>query len=251
MNRPLVSIITPVYNAVSFINETIATVLAQTYSNWELIIIDDASTDQSLARLRAWAKDEPRIRLLQQSINKGVASARNLALKSAKGKYVAFLDSDDCWDPDKLTIQVDFMEGQNLAICHTAYRKIDSSGNVIAAKIKVDDKVNYYQLLKHNQIGFLTAMYNRALIGEVYFKPIGHEDFAFWLAILKKGYLSYGINSVLASYRIHANSISHHKLKAASFTWNIYRQVERLSLLQSLYYFTSYAFNAGLKFLKR
>lgn len=251
MNRPLVSIITPVYNAVRFLDETIATVVAQSYTNWELLLVDDASTDQSYTKLQKWAKKDTRIQLLQQPLNKGVAAARNVGLASAVGKYIAFLDSDDCWDEDKLTVQVNFMESQSLALSHTAYRKIDSSGNVIAAKIEVDDQVSYSQLLKHNQIGFLTAMYNRSLIGEMHFKPIGHEDFVFWLTILKKGYSSYGINSVLASYRVHANSISHHKLKAASFTWNIYRRVERLSLMQSLYYFTHYAFNSGLKFLKR
>lgn len=251
MNGPLVSIITPVYNAVQFLDETLTSVLAQSYSNWELILVDDASTDQSFTQIQCWAKKEPRIKVLQQLENLGVAAARNAALQTAAGKYIAFLDSDDCWDQHKLEIQVNFMESQKVALSHTAYRKIDSRGKVITAKIKVDQHVNYVQLLKHNQIGFLTAMYNQEQIGKVFFKPIGHEDFAFWLHILKSGQMSYGIDSVLASYRVHPNSISHHKLKAASFTWTIYRQVEKLSHLRSLYYFIHYAFRAGFKFLKR
>lgn len=251
MNKPLVSIITPVYNAVLFLDETLKSVLAQSYSNWELILIDDASTDQSFAQMQNWANKEPRIKVLQQPENLGVAAARNVGLQKAVGKYIAFLDSDDCWDRDKLEVQVNFMEIQKIALSHTAYRKIDSRGMVITPRIKVDQHVNYVQLLKHNQIGFLTAMYNQEQIGKVFFKSIGHEDFAFWLQILKSGQISYGIDSVLASYRVHPNSISHHKLKAASFTWTIYRQVEKFSYLQSLYYFIHYAFRAGFKFLKR
>lgn len=251
MQSDLVSIITPVYNATKFIGETILSVLNQSYQNWELILVNDCSKDDSLAIINSYAEKDKRVIVINHIQNMGVAAARNTGTKIAKGKYISFLDSDDCWDEGKLLQQVTFMDANELVLSHTAYRKINELGKVINPHIKVNKHIGYNGLLKHNEIGLLTSMYNVNLLGKLYFKKIGHEDFAFWLQILKKGYMSYGINDVLASYRVHGHSLSSNKIKSASYSWNIYRNVEKLSLMSSLYYFTAYAINSSLKFLRK
>jgi teichuronic acid biosynthesis glycosyltransferase TuaG len=250
--NPLVSIITPLYNSGRFIDATINSVISQSYTNWELIIVDDCSTDNSYQIVKQRAETESKIKLYKLNENSGHPSiVRNYAIEKSKGDFIAFLDSDDLWDELKLEKQVNFMVENNFCFSHTAYRKINSEGVVISKRINVSSKVSYKQLLKHNEIGCLTAMYNAQIVGKHLFPNIGHEDFAAWLKILKAGYLSHGLNTVLASYRVHSNTVSSNKIKAATYTWHIFRKQEKLSIFSSLYHFSFYIVNALWKYLKR
>jgi len=251
MNDILVSIITPVYNSAKHLETTIKSVLAQTYKNWELILIDDGSNDDSLTLIESYIVTDSRIRLICHPKNLGVAAARNSGTKMADGRFIAFLDSDDSWDDEKLTVQVNFMQKNNCAISYTAYRKIDTDGEILVRKIDIPEKVNYNSLLRHNVIAFLTSIYDVKIIGKRYFEKIGHEDFAFWLEILKDNHLGFGINQVLASYRIHNSSLSNNKLRSAKYTWNIYRQNQKLSFFRSLYYFSNYIVSSSIKYIKK
>ncbi len=247
-----VSIITPVFNSENYLEETINSVLNQTYQNWELIIIDDCSTDNSVDIINKFLKNDSRIKFISLNKNSGVASARNSGIEVAKGRFIAFLDSDDIWDENKLEYQLSLMIKNDYALTYTAYRKINNENNVIAKHIPVKETgLRYKDLLKHNEIGFLSAIYDSDKIGKQNFLNQGHEDYSFWLNILKKGFTAWGINKVLASYRVHSNGISSNKLKAITFTWNIYRNVEKLSLFDSIYYFIMYSINSSLKRMKK
>jgi teichuronic acid biosynthesis glycosyltransferase TuaG len=247
----LVSIITPSYNSILFISNAIESVLKQTYADWELIIVDDSSTDKSPDLIKKYAAKDPRIKYLRQPKNAGVAAARNAGLKHAAGVLVAFLDSDDAWDELKLEKQVHFMAHNNYDFTCCAYRKINKEGALVYPKVNVSKKITYKMLLKHNEIGCLTAMYNVEKVGKHYFPEVGHEDYATWLKILKTGQNCYGLDMVLASYRVHSNTVSSNKFKAATYTWHILRSEEKFSKLKSMYYFTNYMFNSFIKYLKR
>lgn len=240
----LVSVITPFYNSARFISETIESVINQTYSNWELILVNDCSTDDSVAMVKQFAKRDDRVKLIELKVNSGVAEARNEGLRLAKGKFVAFIDSDDLWDPSKLETQLNFMCAHNYAFCHTAYRKIDNAGNVFVNEVEVSAEVNYKSLLKHNEIGCLTVMYDVSQLGKYYFPKMGHEDYATWLQILRNANTSFGLNKVLGSYRVHIGSVSSNKVKAAKYTWGVLRNSERIPFIKALYYFSFYAMNA-------
>jgi len=182
--------------------------------------------------------------------NQGIAAARNVGVKLASGNFISFLDSDDIWDSRKLQRQLSFMEENNYFFSHTAYRKIDRTGHIISKIISVSNYVDYNSLLKHNEIGCLTAMYNVDVLGKYYFKNIGHEDFACWLQILKNNRQSYGLNEPLAFYRVHSNTVSSNKLKVVKYTWHIYRTFEKLSIFKSGYYFVHYVINSFIKYLR-
>jgi glycosyltransferase involved in cell wall biosynthesis len=248
--KPIVSIVMPCYNSSSYIQQSIDSVKNQTYDNWELIIVNDCSTDNSKEIIKS--NNDARIKFIDLDVNIGVAEVRNIAIKESQGNFIAFLDSDDLWDREKLVIQINKMLAYNLDICYSAYRKIDSASNVVAKHIPVDEtEITYSKLLKHNQIGFLTAIYNVDKIGKKYFIKVGHEDFVYWLSILKQGYKAFGINQVLASYRVHSNGISANKLKSSGFTWKIYREIEKFSLQKSSLLFVQYALHATFKKLRK
>lgn len=247
----LVSIIMPCYNSASTIARSIDSILSQTYRNWELLITNDCSSDNSVEIIDSYMLEDHRIKLYTLSKNSGVAAARNNSLNNATGHYIAFLDSDDTWLPKKLELQLAFMVENNYNFSYTAYRKIDINDFSISRPINVSTEgVNYSKLLKHNEIACLTVMLNKELLNEKRMIKVGHEDFVFWLSILKEGVVAYGINEVLAGYRVGNESISSNKIKAAGFTWNIYRNVEKLNFFKSLYYFSNYAFFSMIKFLK-
>ncbi len=249
----LVSIITPSYNSKPFIKETIDSVLAQTYQNWEMIIVDDKSQDDSVEYINTLIKDEQRIRLITLNENIGAAMARNRALEVARGKYIAFLDSDDVWLPKKLEIQLDFMQRNNVAISFTSYNTIDENSNENDHTIYAVESLTLVQYLKNTIIGFSTSIIDKELIKEeIKFLDIRiRQDTNLWITLLKNGYKAYGINQVLVKYRIHSNSISANKLKAAKGVWNLYFRIHHFGLIKSLYYFSFYAFNAIRKRFKR
>jgi teichuronic acid biosynthesis glycosyltransferase TuaG len=245
---PLVSVITPLYNTEDYIAETIGSVLKQDYTNWEMIIVDDCSTDGSASVVERFARQDPRIRYFRLDKNYGAPyAARNFATGKAAGRFIAFLDSDDLWSPEKLRVQVSFMLANSYAISFTAYRKLYETDAAREKVITVPGVVNYRELLKTNHIGCLTAMYDVTKTGKLLQPgPQYHEDYIMWLQTLKKGFKAYGINQVLATYRVHKKSISTNKFKMAVVTWNIYRKNMKLNLLNAIWYFLHYSIN-GLK----
>ncbi|AUC84410.1 glycosyl transferase [Polaribacter sp. ALD11] len=240
----LVSIITPNYNSEKFIAQTLQSIRAQTYKNWELIIVDDCSTDKSLDIIEEYSKIDKRIKFLKLSENSGAAVARNKAIKEANGNFIAFLDSDDLWLPKKLEKQLAFMVHNNYNLTYTSYNII--SENDVAPKKTVFCKpeLNYKQMLYSNKIGCLTAMYNSANLGKIYMPEIRkRQDYALWLKILKKEKMAYGFQEVLAFYRVRSNSISNNKMEMLKWNWILYKKVEKLSYFESLFYVTSNILN--------
>lgn len=244
---PLVSVITPLYNAERFISETIKSVQNQTYTNWEMIIVNDQSSDKGVELVKVFQKDDERIILLENDKNEGAAVSRNKAIESAKGRFIAFLDSDDLWLPEKLDTQVKFMLEKDVAFSFAAYEKVDMDGNKFG-QIDVPEKVDYYSLLKTCSVGCLTAVYDSEKLGKVYMPNIRkRQDYGLWLRILKIIPNGFGINTTLAKYRVRKDSISGNKFSAAKYQWNVYRNVEQLGLLKSVYYFTYYTIYGFVK----
>ena len=248
--RPLVSIITPSYNSEEFIKETIESVLNQTYDNWEMLIIDDCSTDKSLQLIKEYIKVDSRIKYLKNNQNNGPAVTRNIALSKVKGEYIAFLDSDDFWDKLKLEKQVEFMEKNNLEITHTDYFFTNSLGEIIK-KVQTSNVIDYKILLKGNQFKTMTMMMKKSFIGDTKLPNIKHEDYAFFLDLLKKGAISKKVPDCLAMCRLREKSVSSDKIKSAVWTWNIYRKYEKFNLIKSSFYFFNYTLNGFLKHRRR
>lgn len=243
----LVSIIIPCYNSSKFISQTIESVLNQTHQNWEMIIVDDCSTDNSIQIITEYIKNDERIKLIKLEKNSGPAIARNKATEEAKGRYIAFLDSDDVWLPKKLEVQLKFMAENNILVCYSSYSLINEAGNEIGLFI-TEERATYDKLLRTNFIGNLTAIYDAENIGKQYTDNVRRQDYALWLKILKLTDQAGGILDPLAKYRIHNKSVSSNKIKAASWQWNIYRNVEKITLIKSMYYFMHYAYYGFFKY---
>ena len=246
-NTPLVSIITPSYNASSYIVETIESVLSQTYENWEMIVVDDCSSDETLNILNKYLEKDKRIKLISNKMNMGAAQSRNRAIEISEGKYIAFLDSDDLWLGKKLEKQIALMEAENLMLSYTSYYTINEDSETLST-FYAQDKVNYFDMLKTSSIGTLTTIYNVEKLGKFYFDDIGHEDYVMKLQILKQIPYAKGLNEPLAKYRIHTQGLSSNKLKTALWQWHIYRKVEKLSFIKSMYYFMHYTYNGIFKY---
>ncbi len=241
----LVTIITSVYNAEDFIGQTIESVLSQSYRNWEMIIVEDCSTDRSREIVRTYSTADERIHLIELEENKGVGGARNVGLQKARGNLIAFIDSDDCWYPEKLEKQVRFMREGNFPISFTAYEIIDKEGNSLDRVVHAIDKVSLHIYLKNTIIGFSSSMINREIIGDVSISNMRlRVDTQLWIRLLKRGFTAYGIDEVLMKYRVHSKSISRNKAKAARLTWNLYYKIEKLGFFHSVYYFSHYALKA-------
>ncbi|WP_027701376.1 glycosyltransferase family 2 protein [Metaclostridioides mangenotii] len=244
MNNKLVSIITPMYNSEKFIEGTINSVLSQTYQDWEMLIIDDCSTDNCPNIVKSYMQDEDRIKYIRTDSNQGVSHARNVALENATGQFIAFLDSDDQWESSKLEKQIAFMIENNSTITFTAYELMDEKTNKINKSIRVPKSVDYKKLLKGNVMGCLTVVIDKTKLDfDIKMSGVPHEDYVLWLSILKKGYIAHGIDEVLAMYRKSSTSLSGNKIRAAKWTWNIYRNVEKISLPLAIYYFIYYGIN--------
>lgn len=248
MLQPLVSIITPSYNSSRFIADTIHSVLNQTYSHFELIIVDDCSKDDSWEIISAFSIKDERIKIYQLDHNSGAATARNYGIQTAKGKYLAFLDSDDMWDKHKLESQVKFMESNNYVFTFTNYRMIDENGNSLNKTVECPSSVNYKSLLRNTTIGCLTVMLNIEQLGKPVMPNLQPEDTALWLKILKNNNTNaYCLQKVFASYRIVGNSASSNKFKVAKKMWVVYRKSENISKIKASWYFVHYAWNAVKK----
>lgn len=245
---PLVSIITPSYNSEKFISQTINSILNQTYSNWELIITDDCSTDNTLSILEEYAKKDGRIKIYKLKVNAGAALARNNSLKYCNSNYVTFIDSDDSWDKEKLFLQLAFMQKNNYPISFTSYRLLNESGEELNRIVPVKKEINYNSYLKNTIIGMSTSMVNTNLTGPLKFKDIRtRHDAYLWITLLKKGFNAYGLDKTLASYRVRQDSISSNKFKAVKQVWRLYFEFEKLGLIKSVYCLIFYMFNAFKK----
>ncbi len=250
MNTPLVSIITPSYNSADFIAETIQSVKAQTYQNWEMLITDDGSTDNTIAIIETYTKHDPRIKLYRSNLRSGSPAApRNRSIKEAKGKYIAFLDSDDLWEPFKLSEQVEFAETNQYAVVFSHYEKIMYDGQRNGRLVMTANQYDYRDLLKTDGIPWLTLMIRKDAIGSLSFIKEKKEDYIFLLALLRKGFIAYNTGKMHALYRITPNSRSGNKLKMVRSQWNIIRKYESVGLLKSIYCMAIYLFCGLRKYL--
>lgn len=251
MKDGLVSIITPVYNAQDFIVDTIESVQSQTYENWELLLIDDCSSDRSAELIEEKMKKDNRIKYIKLEKNSGAAATRNTGLSNAKGRYVAFLDSDDIWRPTKLKKQLDLLKEKGVGFCFTSYRYCQDDGTPTNKVARAPEKINYNGLLKNTIIGCSTVLVDKKILGDFRMTNVRRgQDTATWLQLLKKVDYAYGIYEDLVLYRVVEGSLSHNKMKAIKRTWNTYRNVEHLSLPKAMYVFVFYAYNAIKKRLK-
>lgn len=241
----LVSIITPTYNSEKYICETIRSVQAQTYKDWELILVDDGSSDGTCQILAEAALADPRIKFFRSRRNMGAAVSRNVAIQESSGRYVAFLDSDDLWRKEKLEQQLAFMAAKGAALTYTAYEKIDETGARQGRVVSVPSEIDYRGLLRASIIGCLTAVYDTEKLGKVYMPEIRRrQDYGLWLKILRQGHVAHGLNVPLAFLRKRNESLSSNKLLSAYYVWKLFREVEGLQLIPSMYYFANYAARA-------
>lgn len=247
---PIVSIIMPSYNSAQTIRESIESVQRQSLVDWELLITDDHSTDETKSIIKHYQIKDSRIKLFALESNGGAGVARNNSIENAKGRFIAFLDSDDVWHKNKLEKQIDFMIENGYALTYTAYQKIDTNGR-LGGLIQPPLKVSYKELLKSNVIGCLTAVYDTELVGKVYMPHIRkRQDMALWLLILNKIDFAWCLNEVLAYYREGHVSLSSNKFKVLSSQWFFYRKYLMLNPFSSAYYFANYVFRAFYKHRK-
>lgn len=231
----LVSVIMPAYNSEEFINETIDSIINQTYENWELIIVDDHSTDNTIEIIQDYMANDSRIFLFEQEKNMGTAVARNTAVDRAKGEYLAFIDSDDLWKKEKLTKQLEFMRANNYVFTSTSYEEVDELGKPTGNIIYSHKVLDYNGLLKYNQ-GNSTIIYNANQLGKFYIPDIRkRNDFVMWLQVIKKTKYIYGMKEALTQYRVREGSLSSNKLDLVKYQWKVYREIENLSLVKSVY----------------
>jgi teichuronic acid biosynthesis glycosyltransferase TuaG len=244
----LVSIITPAYRASTTIGETIQSVLDQTYPHWEMLIADDCSPDDTRAVVGAWCARDPRIRLVAMPQNGGPAAARNGAIAAASGRWLAFLDADDLWLPDKLERQLAFHRSASAKISFTAFRRIPADGGSPGHLIEVPASMTYRQLLANTAIATSTVIVDRDRSGPVVMKKTYYDDFACWLDILRPGGEAVGLGEDLMRYRVMAASVSRNKRNSAYQVWLAYRRIEKLGIVDSMRYFAAYAWRGLRKY---
>ncbi len=247
-SQVLVSVIMPTYNCGAYICESIESVLAQTETEWEIQIVDDCSTDDTAQRLQPYLERYPgKIFYTRLAENGGPAVARTEAIRRANGRYVAFFDSDDLWMPQKLERQIAFMQAHGAVFSATAYEQMDEQGNSLRCICYPPERTDYKKMLRlSNPIGNTTVMYDRLALGKYAVPPIKkRNDFALWLRILRDAPYCYGLQEDLARYRVRKNSVSSNKLAQAKYHWQLYRQIEGLSVLRSGYYLLCWAVVKG------
>lgn len=245
-----VTVVTPSWNSEKYIQETIKSVQAQTYQNWEMIIVDDCSTDRTVEIVENIAKVDSRVRVLRQDKNSGAGAARTRAMQNATGRFIAYLDSDDIWKPRKLEKQVRFMKEQDCGFSCASYEVINDAGKPLHKYVHMLPKVDYIGFLTNNLLQTVGIMVDTQKVDKKYLVMPDirrRQDAATWLQILKAGFECYGLNEILAEYRRTENSLSSNKLKAVKGIWSLYRDIEHLSLPFSCYCFVRYAFLAVWK----
>ena len=241
----LVSIIMPCYNAAPYIAQSIDSVLAQTYEDWELLITDDGSTDKSVDIIQAYCDKDERIRLERSETHCGPGTTRNKAMARARGQYIAFLDADDLWLPDKLERQMAFMTENHYGFTFTGYELISEKGDASGKTVMTDEVMDHKKYLRNTIIGCSTVMLDTAIVGEVRMtRDDTSDDMTLWLELMHRGFKAYPLDLVLAKHRIRKDSASSNKFKATRDVWRVYRVNEGMPLLKSMYCFMGYAYNA-------
>lgn len=242
--QDIVSVIIPVYNGEKTIENAVRSALAQTYIYIEIIVVDDCSNDRTPLIMKQLVELDPRVIYWKNKENKGVAATRNFGISRAQGRYIAFLDSDDEWYPQKLETQIRFMQKNEVDICYSAYLMINKQTNS-SKRREVPAKVEYRDLLRENTICCSTVILRKEMaLKHPFREEFFHEDFILWLELLKKGYKAMGINQILVNY--HTGGRSADKINAIYYRWLIYRRCEKMDILHSLYYFIFYGIN-GIK----
>lgn len=236
-----VSIIMPAYNAEAFIVSSINSVLAQTYEDWKLYVIDDASIDNTESLVLSF--NDPRICYIRQASNQGVSIARNVGISAAQGRYIAFLDSDDQWTENKLKSQLFMLENGYDVVCSNYSTFSNSIDSTISTRT-FPSEFTYSDMLTGNKIGNLTGVYNQERIGKVFQRQVGHEDYIMWLDVMSRISKCFCVQDNLAYYRVSETSLSGNKFKASLWQWDIYRKHLGLGVFKSAYYWHCYVLNA-------
>lgn len=245
--NPKVFVIMPAYNAGRFIEAAIRSVMGQTMTDWELLVIDDGSKDDTCAIAEALAQKDDRIRFLRNEVNMGVAKTRNRGLDLCRGSYVALLDSDDVWHPQKLERQLQRMADTGADLSYCSYAIVDANGDQAKPDYLVPETVDFHGLLRENVIGCSTVMMTAAVAKKSRFETtLHHEDYALWTRLLRNGCRAAGCTEVLTDWRWIADSRSYDKRKSAASRWKIFRDYLKLPLTTCVWAFTNYAF-AGVK----
>lgn len=244
----LVSIVTPAYRAAAFVGDAIRGAIAQTYQEWEMLVVDDCSPDETATEIAAIAAVDPRVHLIRAQRNGGPAAARNLALERARGRFIAFCDADDYWLPGKLKSQLAFMANRDVALSYTSYRRISEDGRRVGHAIPVPESLTYSKLLGNTAIATSSVLLDRQRVGEVRMKHSFYDDFILWLEILKSGHVAGGLREDLLRYRVVQGSWSRSKSRSARMVWRTYRDHERLSLPESCWHLANYAIRGYLKY---
>jgi glycosyltransferase involved in cell wall biosynthesis len=251
MKIPIISVIMPCYNSEKYLIESINSVINQTFCNWELLIIDDSSIDNSVKIIQEYCNKDSRIKYFKtERLSGSPTIPRNIGIENAVGKYIAFLDSDDIWLPAKLEKQIALFKNEKTAIVFSNYEKMGENGKRKRRYIYAPSLVTYNILLKGNVIGCSTVIYDISKTGKMYFSTISHEDYILWLSILKKGFVAQNTDMINSLYRVRKNSVSSNKLSVLLWQWNIYINVEKTGYIKAIYYFINYAFRAFLKTIK-
>jgi glycosyltransferase involved in cell wall biosynthesis len=245
----LVSIITPTFNSAKYIAETIQSVQKQTYTNWEMIIVDDGSSDDTVAVVKKIQETEHRIYLIEQSQNVGPAITRNKGIDHATGKYLTFLDADDIWFTDFIENSINTINKTRIPFVFSSYRRSNENLEYVYSDFIVPKKVTYTDILKTNSISCLTAFIDIEVAGKK-LMPLIHkrQDMGLWLKYLKEIPFAYGIQETKAIYRIRKNSLSRKKSNLIKYQWQFYREVENLSILQSTYYMLQWMYRGFMKY---
>lgn len=249
MEDKLISIVVPVYNAERFLEATIRTVQKQTYQDWELLLVDDCSSDKSRDIARQLAEQDKRVHLISQETNQGAARARNRGVQEARGRYLCFLDADDIWEADKLQEELAFIQEKQAGFVFTGYEFADETGRGLGKVVRVPAQITYREALKNTTIFTSTVMFDRKLIEDeyLYMPEIPSEDTATWWQILKKYGVAYGLNKNLVRYRRSENTLSSNKWIAIRRIWNLYRKQEGFSVIKSMYCMFFWAVRAVIR----
>lgn len=244
---PLVSVVMPTYNAESTIENSISSVLSQTFTDWELLILDDCSTDNTCAVVQRYANTDRRIHFYPCAPNQGVAAMRNKGVSLSKGNYIAFLDSDDTWNPEKLKTQLDCIRRTGAEICYTSYALVDLSGQKVREDYRVPEKTDLSSLLRENVIGCSTVLLSAELAkAKPFRKDFYHEDYVLWLELLREGHKAVGCQTVLTNWCYREKSRSFNKFRSLQNRWRVYRKALQLPLAESIGYIYSYV-SAGIR----
>lgn len=249
--KDLVSIIVPSYNSEKFISQTISSVISQTYPYWELLICDDCSTDNTFEIIREYSQKDNRIHSFQTPKNSGSPSLpRNICIENSKGRYLAFLDSDDIWLPNKLEEQCAFLEANGYSFVYSDYEKMSWNGRRSNRIIKAIDVSSYWNILESNYIPCLTVLMRREIVSNIRFKNLPKEDYIFWLEVLRRGFKAYNTGKIHALYRETIHSRSGNKFLMLKQQWYVLRFVESVPKILTIYFLVLYAIKGFLKYIK-